>query len=376
MDREADEMKAVILAAGFGKRLRPLTDYLPKVLMPILGVPAIDHVLKRLLLQGVRQVGVNAHYRSGQVRSHLESTWQKKNTNEVSLANLNKANLNVEVCVAHEEEILGTGGAIYNFRDFIRGEELFWVHNGDIISDIDLASALHFHQARKPLATLILWDYPPINTVSMDREGNITSLFSKPPASSTSSAPFAPSTSSASSTSSAPSVSPAFPEGGGSKNPGCSSLTFTGISILSPRILDYLPEGYSEMPAIYQSILESQGQGAVKICGFRGKGRYWADFGTISSYLNVHRDLLLDLPLNNLPFNEAGHPVGCVYRSGTKIVISHSADLWGFVSIGDGCIIEDGVSLKDCVVWPGTRVQAGTQAQRAVLGEDFICREY
>jgi NDP-sugar pyrophosphorylase family protein len=76
--------KCKLFAAGFGKRLRPLTDYLPKVLVPILGVPAIDHVLRRLLLQGVRQVGVNAHYRSDQIRSHLEATCQKKNAHNVN----------------------------------------------------------------------------------------------------------------------------------------------------------------------------------------------------------------------------------------------------------------------------------------------------
>ncbi|MEW5800534.1 MAG: NDP-sugar synthase [bacterium] len=337
-------MKAVILAAGFGKRLRPLTDYLPKVLVPVLGVPAIDHVVERLLLQGVQKIGVNVHYRAGQIRSHLESAFLE-----------GKGKGRGEVCIAHEEEILGTGGAIYNFRDFLRGDEPFWVYNGDIVSDIDLPSALHFHRTKKPLATLILWDYPPINTVSMDSKGNILSLFSRPA-----------------------SCADSLPSAG---SVGQSTLTFTGISILSPRILDYMPEGYSEIPGIYQSIIAAKGQGAGKICGFRGRGRYWADFGTVSSYLDVHRDLLLDRPQSAIKgagicSPEAGRrSIGCVYRSGKRGTIARSAQLGGFVSMADGCVIEDDVFLEDCVLWPGTRVLAGTRAQRAVLSQDFLCRE-
>lgn len=323
----SDGMKAIVLAAGFGKRLRPLTDYLPKVLVPVLGVPAIDHVLRRLHDQGVRQVGVNVHYRADQVREHLEADCRLRK--------------DIKICIAHEEEILGTGGALDNFRNFLRGEEPFWVYNGDIISDLDLASALRFHQARKALATLVLWDYPPINTVAVDREGNIISLFEKPNSE---------------------------PAG---RDCHSSSLTFTGISILSSRILDYLPDGYSEMPRIYQDIIACRGIG--KICGFRGQGNHWADFGTISSYLDVHRDLVLDRSHKGVP--SAGHTTGCVHRAGAGIVISSRAQLRGFISIADGCIIEDNVFLEDCVLWPGTRVSADTRAQRAILGNGFICRE-
>ncbi|MCL6582981.1 MAG: NDP-sugar synthase [bacterium] len=342
-------MKAIVLAAGFGKRLRPLTDYLPKALVPILGVPAINHVLRRLHEYGVRQVGVNVHYRAEQIRSYLESDrWLETGC---------QIRKEIKFRIHHEEQILGTGGALDNFRDFLWGDGPFWVYNGDVISDIDLACALHFHQAREALATLILWDYPPINTVSLDREGNIISLFERPGGASMAS------------------------QSGRETRSGF--LTFTGISILSPRILDYVPSGYCEMPTIYQQIIASEGVG--KICGFRGKGSYWADFGTISSYLDVHRHLmLLDHPQQtgqalvdgHLHWGVARqHDIGCVHRAGPGIVISSRAKLLGFVSIGAGCIIEDDVCLEDCVLWPETRVLAGFKARRAVVGKNFICRE-
>ena len=77
-------MKAVILAAGFGKRLRPLTEYLPKVLIPILGIPAMDHVLNHLFQYDIQDVGVNIHYRSDQIISFLHSDHRKYGNIQIS----------------------------------------------------------------------------------------------------------------------------------------------------------------------------------------------------------------------------------------------------------------------------------------------------
>jgi mannose-1-phosphate guanylyltransferase len=317
-------MKAMVLAAGFGKRLQPLTGYLPKVLIPVWGAPALDYVLSHLARYNLRHVGINAHYRPEQIISYFQLNPGK----------------GMEVDIALEEEILGTGGAVFNFREFL-GKEPFLVYNGDIICDFNLTAALSVHQRRKALATLVLWDYPPINTVRLDREGNILDLYSPCPHLSE------------------PEV----------KRKEESFLTFTGISIINPEIFDYLPDGYSEMPEIYRKIIETEGIG--KIIGIRGEGEYWADFGTITRYLDVHRDLLSRM----ITFQ--GKPCSAKYRDkgGEEITISQSADLRGFVSIGHGCIIEDGVLLEDCILWPGTRVKSGTCLRRAVLSEHFICQE-
>lgn len=319
-------MKAVILAAGFGKRLRPLTEYLPKVLIPILGVPAIDHVLNHLFQYDIQDVGVNVHYRSEQIISSLHSRHRKHRN----------------IRISQEEEILGTGGALYNFREFLQGKEPFWVHNGDIICDLDLISALSIHQKKGALATLILWDYPPINSVLMDQSGDVIDFLSKRHLHSE--------------------VKDKYEKG--------RLMTYTGIAILDPKVLDYIPKGCSEMPEVYQNIIKVHGPG--KICGVKGTGLYWADFGTFARYLDLHQYLLLNKRVN---CSGSAFPESFIHKAGESIVIAKSASLNGFVSIGNDCVIEGDVFLKDCILWPGTKVRSGTKLQRSVLSKDFIFQE-
>ena len=319
-------MKAIVLAAGFGKRLRPLTEHLPKTLVPVLGVPAIEHVLNHLIQYDVKDVGINVHYQSELFFSYFQSVYRK----------------NLDVRIVREEKILGTGGAVFNFRKFLQGSDPFWIHNGDIISDIDLISALSTHQKKRALATLILWDYPPINTVLLDQYGNVMDLSSK---------------------------FHVQEKNGGTYEKG-GFMTYTGIAVLDPKIFDYIPSGYSEMPEVYQNIINIHGPG--KICGVKGEGRYWADFGTFSRYLDLHQYLLLHQRGNPI---DRSSPNVSIHRGGECITISKSTDLKGFISIGNNCVIEDDVFLKDCVLWPGTKVPSGTHVQRGVLSKDFIFQE-
>ena len=124
------------------------------------------------------------------------------------------------------------------------------------------------------------------------------------------------------------------------------------------------------MPEVYKNIIKTYGPG--KICGVQGKGGYWADFGTFSKYLDLHKELLVN---QRTDLVERPSPEVFIHRAGQSITISRSAKLRGFISIGNNCVIEDNVFLKDCVLWPGTRVPAGIHLQRSVLGKSFIFRE-
>ncbi len=316
-------MKAIILAAGYGKRLQPLTKYIPKALVPILGKPALAHVFNRLLPFNAQQIGINLHYQSEKIITFLQSQWMP--------------HLNIKISL--EEEILGTGGAIFNFRDFLRKNENFILYNSDIISDINLSAAYQQHCQRKALATLILWDYPPINTVLVDENERILQFFSN--------------------------NEQQQQQQRHSKKPG-NLLTFTGISIINSKILDYIPEGYCEMPHIYQNIIKTR---AGNILGIKGRGHYWTDFGTPSKYLNTHLMLMKRADPKEKFLSE-----GLIYKHG-GIKISDSVHLEGFISLGNRSIIGDNVFLKDCVVWPETRVKSGTFAQRAILSNYFIHME-
>ena len=155
-------MKAMILAAGLGTRLQPLTLKTPKPLLPVANRPVIDRSLEYLKHFGVTHVIVNAHHLHEMVISYFGDGSQS----------------DPKVQVRVEPVILGTGGGIKNSEDFF-DETPFLVMNGDILTDIDLASAMEAHQKEGNLVTMILHDHPPFNQVSMDPQGCITQdLFS------------------------------------------------------------------------------------------------------------------------------------------------------------------------------------------------------
>src|SRR5712692_4321390 len=132
-------MKGMILAAGYGERLWPLTADRTKPALPVLGKPLVGYVAEYLAGFGIKEVVVNLHHRPESVRAALGDG----------------SRFGVRLQYVHEPVILGTSGALDNARDLLEGETLVVV-NGKIITDIDLHAALETHRQRKALATLVL----------------------------------------------------------------------------------------------------------------------------------------------------------------------------------------------------------------------------
>lgn len=133
-------MKALILAAGVGSRLKPLTDATPKALLPVGGVPMLERAAVRLKAAGVKSFVVNAHHHARQVADFC--------------AGLSKR-LGLPVSVSREDDLLlDTGGAIKKAAPLLKGREPFFVHNADVLTDLDLGSLLKAHRDTGALATL------------------------------------------------------------------------------------------------------------------------------------------------------------------------------------------------------------------------------
>ncbi|MDE2236764.1 MAG: nucleotidyltransferase family protein, partial [Elusimicrobia bacterium] len=132
-------VKAMVLAAGAGTRLRPLTYETPKPMVPVVNRPVIHHVLDNLLRHGVKEVAVNLYAHADQVRGYCGdgSRWSLK------------------LHYSHESRLLGTAGAVKRVEKFLKGDT-FFVMSGDGLSDIDLGAMLLFHRKRKSLATMAL----------------------------------------------------------------------------------------------------------------------------------------------------------------------------------------------------------------------------
>ena len=229
-------MKAMILAAGEGTRLKPLTEICPKALVPVANKPVLERLITFLISHGVEEIIVNAHHHYQKVVDYL------KGDNEFSVP--------VEVRV--EKKILGTGGGIKNTQDFW-DQAPFIVINGDILTDVDLKKVYDYHLKRENLVTLVLHDFPVHNKIMVDDDMNILAV-----------------------------------ERGTNVS---RALAFTGIQVLNPEVLELMPEDtdYSII-RLYKKLIQE----ARSIRGYRVTGHSWIDIGTISDYLRANRQLLLD----------------------------------------------------------------------------------
>jgi mannose-1-phosphate guanylyltransferase len=136
-------MNAIILAAGLGRRLRPITDEIPKPLLPIIDRPVIDIIIDRLMAAGANRIGINLFHRHEQIADHLAT----------------KKDLEIVV----EKILTDTGGPLVHFLRLFNRDVI--LHNCDILTDFDLDAALDHHRRRRPLATLLLVRHKGTNLV-------------------------------------------------------------------------------------------------------------------------------------------------------------------------------------------------------------------
>jgi NDP-sugar pyrophosphorylase family protein len=154
--------KAMILAAGFGTRLKELTQKNPKPLILYKKKPMITHVIKRLESFGIKEIIVNSHHFSEQMFKHFQE---------------NKYNARINLVV--EDKILGTGGGIKNAEQFLKNSGDFLVHNVDVISEIDIKDMYDYHNKNKAYATLALQSRDTTRPLLIDEEMNIIGRKSK-----------------------------------------------------------------------------------------------------------------------------------------------------------------------------------------------------
>ena len=161
-------MKAYLLAAGPGTRLRPLTDRLPKCLVPVGGEPLLGRWLRACRLGGVDEVLVNTHYLPGAVRAFAEGPGRPHG---------------VTVRLHHEERLLGSAGTVRATRDFVRGEESFFIIYADNVSEVDLGRLRDWHARHDDLVTVGLFRAPHperCGVAVLDEQGRIVKFEEKP----------------------------------------------------------------------------------------------------------------------------------------------------------------------------------------------------
>jgi len=254
-------MKAMILAAGLGTRLRPLTDKRPKALVEIAGRTLLEITLSRLRAFGIREVIINVHHFADMILEYLK-------TND---------NFGMRIEVSREEVLLDTGGglkkAAWFFReDSSRLDEPFLLHNVDVISTIDLTRMVQFHIDNQALATLAAQDRETSRYLLFDEQLHLSGRRSSP----------------------VPCSGPGPGQRSDQKpeivrpSPHLQSLAFSGIHIISPRLLPMLTE--EGVFSIITSYLRLAAQGE-KILAFRADNYYWRDLGTPDNVMQAAQEL-------------------------------------------------------------------------------------
>jgi NDP-sugar pyrophosphorylase family protein len=241
-------MKAMILAAGLGTRLRPLTDDRPKALVEVGGRTLLEITLKRLRGFGVREVIINVHHFADMVVDYLKAS----------------DNFGMRIEVSREDVLLDTGGGLKKAAPFFldnsnRLDEPFLLHNVDVISTIDLARMVQFHAENKALATLAVRDRPSSRFLLFDEQLRLCGRR-------------------AGREQAAEMVRAAHPS---------QALPFSGIHVISPRIFSMLTE--EGVFSIITSYLRLAGQGE-SIVGFRTDEYYWRDLGRVENVAQAERD--------------------------------------------------------------------------------------
>src|SRR5512137_142430 len=150
-------MKAMILAAGVGSRLRPLTDETPKALIDVGGAPMIEHVIRRLKSGGVTEVVVNLFHLGDQIVDFLAS----------------RGNFGLRIQFTREVELLDTGGGLKNAAWFFDDGLPFFLHNVDVLSEIDLGALHRFHQENDALVTLAVQSRPSSRLLLFEQDGRL-----------------------------------------------------------------------------------------------------------------------------------------------------------------------------------------------------------
>lgn len=150
-------MKAMILAAGLGTRLRPLTNDRPKALVEVAGKPLLEHAITKLTQQGTRDIIINTHHFAEKIAEFLES----------------KKNFGVHIELSHEPTLLDTGGGLNKAAHFFNDGEPFLLYNTDVLSNIDLGAMLAVHQRTGALATLAVRDRKTSRYFLFDDDGRL-----------------------------------------------------------------------------------------------------------------------------------------------------------------------------------------------------------
>lgn len=331
----------MVLAAGKGTRLFPLTGEIPKPMAPVVDTPIIRHIFDLLARYGVTEARVNVHYLADAL---LGAYGEESRVNGMS------------VRLVREKELSGTAGGVKNLAGITPAgefDETFIVVSGDALTDVDIKDLVAFHKEKDALATIALhrvYDTSEFGVVEVDEEGNILGFQEKP----------------------APAKA-------------ISTLANTGVYAFEPRALEYIPENafFDFAKDVFPRLLEE----GERFAGYEGNF-YWSDIGTLEAYRQAQYDVLSGRVRVKIPGEKHGeslwvgkdaqiHPSATIEGHvlvGRDAVVGRGVTLSGDVTLGTDCWVRPGATIKRSILLPGASVGDGAYLEDCIVGHGYDVR--
>ena len=327
------KVKAVIMAGGFGTRIQPLTHSIPKPMLPVVNIPMMENVLKQLVATGIEEVVILLYYKPQIIKNHFGdgSKWGAK------------------IHYVLPDADYGTAGAVGYAREFL--DTTFMIISGDLVTDFDFTKILAYHERKNSKLTITLTSVEnplQFGVVIVNEEGKIEKFLEKP-----------------------------------SWGEVFSDTINTGIYVIEPDVLDYIPVGepFDFAKDLFPLLMKE----GIDLMGYTAHG-YWRDVGNPESYREVHRDIFLQKVKFEIPGKIIPYPEGTLYLQGTSqidpsveiidtVVIGKNVHIGKNsrlhnVSIGDNVQIGEECRLRNSVLWHDI-----TMGKRCVFDNAVICND-
>jgi NDP-sugar pyrophosphorylase family protein len=298
-------MKAMVLAAGLGTRLRPLTQHVPKSLIPVCNRPMLVRLLEMLRQQGVTSVTINVHYLAAEVMREIGDG--------------SRFGLSIRYSV--ESELLGTGGGLAEVAEFLEAESAFFLINSDLLLNLDLSAVLDAHVRSKAVATVVVQSHPEDGVTAwlgIDAANRVRYV-------------------------------PGMPDRGGLRR-----VLFSGVHVLSPAIFRYLPRG--EPSCVLRTGYVRMLQAGLDVNAYEVQPGAFMEVGRPDQFLAATFNLMDATRMGPVLIDR-------------DVALGSGLRLGPYAVIGQGAAIGSDSSVEYSIVLPGAQVPAGTRLCSSIVSK-------
>uniref|UniRef100_A0A7V4E677 Phosphoglucomutase n=1 Tax=candidate division WOR-3 bacterium TaxID=2052148 RepID=A0A7V4E677_UNCW3 len=325
-------MKCIVMAGGFGTRIRPLTMSIPKPMLPLVNKPILERIVSHLKKNGIEDLIMLLYFQPEVIKNYFGDG----------------ADFGVKITYVVPQEDYGTAGACKMAEDYLGDEERILIISGDLLTDYNLKAMMDFHEKKKAMVTIGLTrvsDPLQFGIVITDENSRIVKFLEKP-----------------------------------TWGEVFSDTINTGIYLLNREVFEYIPKGtaFDYSKDLFPMLLREN----KPLYGFIGKG-YWRDIGDPDAYRNAHYDVFdgkVNIAIEGTKLDLVGRDV----RVGEDVKIGEDVDFKGTViigkntiigdrckiqrsSIGNNCVIEHGAEIVNSIIWDNVYIKKGVKINGAVL---------